>query len=54
MRILRVQTVFCQIVFQPPAPQANGRFVAGLFWQKLAILTLGMDILTITMVKHDS
>ena len=34
--ILHVQTAFCQIAFQPPAPQANGRFVAGLFRRKLA------------------
>ena len=29
-RILHVQSAFCQIAFQPPAPQANGRFVAGI------------------------
>ena len=31
-----VQTVFCQIAFQPPPSQANGRFVAGIFRRKLA------------------
>ena len=34
-KILHVQTAFCQIAFQPPAPQANGRFVAGIFRPKL-------------------
>ena len=34
--ILHVQTAFCQIAFQPPAPQANGRFVAGIFRRKWA------------------
>ena len=37
-RILHVQTEFCRIAFQPPPPppQANGRFVAGIFRRKLA------------------
>ena len=26
-----VQTVFVQIAFQPPHPQANGRFVGAIF-----------------------
>ena len=40
--------------------QTNGRFSAGIFVSKIikflktAILTLEMDILTLTMVKHDS
>ena len=36
VRILRVQPEFCRIAFQPPPPQANGRFVAGIFRRKLA------------------
>ena len=35
-RMMHVQTEFCQIAFQPPPPQANGRFVAGIFRRKLA------------------
>ena len=31
-----IQTAYCRIAFQPPAPQANGRFVAGIFRWKLA------------------
>ena len=46
-----VQMEFCQIAFQPPLPLWElflpkiGKFV------KTAVLTLGMDILTMTMVK---
>ena len=36
VRIMHVQTAFCQIAFQPPAPQANGGFVACIFRRKLA------------------
>ena len=42
-----VQMEFCQIAFQSPPPKANGRFVGTIF----AVLTLGIDILTMTMVK---
>ena len=57
---MHVQTAFCQIAFQPPAPRAKGRFVAGIFllknsrFCKTVFLPLGMDMLTISMVKHDS
>ena len=46
---MSVQTEIRQIAFQPPHPQANGRFVGTIF--KTAVLTLGIDILTMTMVK---
>ena len=32
-----VQTVFVQIAFQPPHPQANGRFVGAIFAENLSI-----------------
>ena len=32
-----VQTVFVQIAFQPPPPQANGRFVGAFFAENLSI-----------------
>ena len=36
VRILHVQTAFCQIAFRPTPPPANGRFVAGIFRRKSA------------------
>ena len=60
IRILHVQTAFCQIAFQPTPPRVNGRFVAGILKPKIskffktAFLTSGIDILTITMDEHDS
>ena len=32
-----VQTVFVQIAFQPPHPQANGRFVGAIFAENQSI-----------------
>ena len=32
-----IQTVFVQIAFQPPHPQANGRFVGAIFAKNLSI-----------------
>ena len=60
VRKIHVQTEFCQIAIHPPPPSSKrtlcGRYFSlkiSIFF-KTAILTLGMDILTITMVKHDS
>ena len=60
VRIMHVQTEFCRIAFQPSPPSSKrtlcGRYFSpkiGKFF-KTAILTLGMDILTITVVKYDS
>ena len=59
-RILHVQTEFCRIAFQPPPPSSK-RTLCGRYFSpkiskffKTAILTLGKDILKITLVKHDS
>ena len=39
-----VQTVFVQIAFQPPHPQANGRFVGAIFAKNLSIFeNIGFD-----------
>ena len=58
--ISAVQTDFCQIAFQlPPPSQANGWIQAisspkfGQFF-KTAVLTMEMDILIMTIVKHYS
>ena len=52
-----VQIEFCQIAFQPNPPSSKRTL---LFLSKIshffktAVLTMGMDILTMTMVKHYS
>ena len=56
VRIMHVQTEFCQIAFQPP-PLKQTDALWELFSPKICkfvktvVLTLGMDILTMTMVK---
>ena len=61
LKILGVQTEFGQIAFQlPPPPLKQTNALWDIFLPKMSkffktvILTLGMDILTITMVKYDS
>ena len=58
---MHFQLEFCQIAVQPPLPplkqtDALGHifFVKNTKNLKTAILTLGMDTLTMTMVKKDS
>ena len=51
------QAEFCHISFQPPPPQANESFRHKFFAEnqnnfEAAILTLGMDILTMTIVEN--
>ena len=62
--ISAVQMEFCQIAFQSPPPQAKGPFAKGplgqLFLPKFSqffqtpVLNMGMDILTMLVVKHYS
>ena len=51
-----VQMDFCQIAFQPPPLNPLGQLFSPKFSQffKTAVLNMGMDILTMTVVKHYS